>query len=178
MSLTPQAAVAAEDLDKDLGLGARVAQQSPTRFLNRDGSFNVRREGLSFFRSMSLYHSLLEMSWTGFFLAVVGSYFLVNVAFAMGYVLCGPGALHGAVGETAGQRFLDAFFFSVQTSATIGYGRVSPQGLPANLLVTFEALFGLLGFALATGLLFARAPARRSPSATRPSSPPTAASRP
>jgi inward rectifier potassium channel len=51
---------------------------------------------------------------------------------------------------------LRASFFSVQTFATIGYGQVSPVGLAANLTVTLESLIGLLGFALATGLLFAR----------------------
>ncbi len=55
-----------------------------------------------------------------------------------------------------GDTFGRAFFFSVQTFATIGYGQVAPQGLGANLLVTFEALVGLMFQALATGLLFAR----------------------
>jgi inward rectifier potassium channel len=144
------------DLDQDLGFGGRVAQQNRRRFLNRDGSFNVVREGLSFFRSLSVYHALLTMSWTRYFLASSGAYFVANLAFGTLYFLCGPGALHGTEGETPGERFADAFFFSVQTLATIGYGRVNPQGLAANLLVTVEALTGLLGFALVTGLLFAR----------------------
>ena len=54
------------------------------------------------------------------------------------------------------ERFEEAFFFSVQTLATIGYGKLSPAGHLANILVTLEALLGLLGFALATGILFAR----------------------
>jgi inward rectifier potassium channel len=141
---------------KDLGLGARVAQQSRLRFLNRDGSFNVARRGLSFIRSQNAYHLLLTISWTNFFLLLILGYFLANALFALLYMLCGPGALRGAVGETFGERFLEAFVFSVQTLATIGYGGISPNGLAANLLVTVEALTGLLGFALATGLLFAR----------------------
>ncbi|MSR22225.1 MAG: hypothetical protein EXR92_01575 [Gemmatimonadetes bacterium] len=55
-----------------------------------------------------------------------------------------------------GGRFSGAFFFSIQTFATIGYGQIAPNGLPANLLVTLEALVGLMYQALATGLLFAR----------------------
>jgi len=51
---------------------------------------------------------------------------------------------------------LETFFFSVQTFATIGYGGMHPVGLAANLLVTLESLVGLLGFALATGILFSR----------------------
>jgi inward rectifier potassium channel len=140
----------------DLGLGSRLGQSRGPRFLNRDGSFNVRREGLSPFRSLSVYHALLTMPWTRFFGWVVGGYFAANLLFAGLYLLCGEGALHGTRARTPAGRFAEAFFFSVQTLATIGYGGVSPASLPANLLVTFEALVGLLGFALATGLLFAR----------------------
>ncbi len=144
------------EIDRDLGLGSRVADRSGARFLNRDGSFNVVRHGLSFFRSLSVYHALLTMSWTRFFAVVLASYLGTNVLFGGAFLLCGPDALHG--GETLGVdgRFLQAFFFSVDTLATIGYGNVSPNGLAANLLVTFEAFLGLLGIALATGLLFAR----------------------
>ncbi|MCX6143830.1 MAG: hypothetical protein NTZ35_11475 [Ignavibacteriales bacterium] len=141
---------------KDLGLGTRVAQQSRERFLNRDGSYNVARTGLPFFRSLNLYHYLLTMSWGVFFLLLVAFYFGVNILFAIGYFLCGPDALHGSHAITAGDRLLEDFFFSVQTLATIGYGGLSPSGLTANILVTFQALAGGLGFALATGLLFAR----------------------
>jgi len=144
------------DVDADLGFGGRVTQQARGRFLNRDGSFNVVREGLSFLQSLSLYHALLTISWTRYFLASAGAYFATNFLFGSLYFLCGPGALHGTEGESVAERFADAFFFSVQTLATIGYGRVSPVGLAANLIVTVEALVGLLGFALVTGLLFAR----------------------
>ena len=144
------------DVNRDLGLGTRVAQKSHKRFLNRDGSFNVRRTGLPFFRSLSPYHALLTMSWTKFFLLISGAYFVINILFAFGYYLCGPGALYGLEGYTFEHAFYEEFFFSVQTLATIGYGRMSPHSMGANVLVTFEALVGLLGFALATGLLFAR----------------------
>ena len=145
-----------EEATRDLGFGGRVTQLSRTRFLNRDGSFNVVRSGVPFLRSLSLYHALLTVSWPAFFGLVVAAYFVTNVLFATGYVLCGPGALRGAAAATPADRISEAFFFSVQTLATIGYGRVTPNGLPANLLITVEALIGLLGFAVATGLLFAR----------------------
>ncbi len=145
-----------DDSNRDLGLGSRVAQQSRLRFLNRDGTFNVKRNGLSFFQSLSLYHWLLTISWTRFFALILMAYLFTNVLFAVGYELCGPDALHGITSTTKAEHWLDSFFFSVQTSATIGYGRISPNGLAANILVTIEALAGLLGFALATSLLFAR----------------------
>jgi inward rectifier potassium channel len=52
--------------------------------------------------------------------------------------------------------FSQAFFFSIQTFATIGYGQIAPNGMAANSVVTVEALVGLMYQALATGLLFAR----------------------
>ena len=145
-----------EEASRDLGFGGRVTQLSRTRFLNRDGSFNVVRSGVPFLRSLSLYHALLTVSWPAFFGLVVATYFVTNLIFCAGYLLCGPGALRGAATHTLADRISEAFFFSVQTLATIGYGRVRPNGLPANMLITFEALVGLLGFAVATGLLFAR----------------------
>ena len=145
-----------QDINRDLGLGSRLAQDSRQRFLNRDGSFNVDRLGLPFFRSLNLYHWLLTISWPSFFLLLTLGYLVANLAFASAYILCGPEALRGANDPDITSPFLNAFFFSVQTVATIGYGSIRPVGVAANLIVTIEALVGLLGFALATGLLFAR----------------------
>jgi len=144
------------ELDRDLGLGSRVSQQTHNRFLNRDGTFNVRREGYSFFRSLSLYHQLLTIGWPQFFLATGGTYLVYNALFATLYYLCGPGALTGSTAASPGARFAECFFFSVQTAATIGYGQIAPHGLAANLFMTVESFFGLLGLALATGILFSR----------------------
>ncbi len=145
----------AED-SRDLGFGARVAQQTRNRFLNRDGSFNVRREGLPFLRSLSAYHALLTISWPRFFLLSALGYFATNAVFAVAYLLCGPEALNGSKALGLGPRFAEAFFFSVQTLATIGYGVLSPNGIAANLVSALEALCGLMGFALVTGILFSR----------------------
>lgn len=144
------------DEPKDLGFGTVVGQPDAPRLLNRDGSFNVRRDGLPRLASLSLYHTLLGLSWPQFIGLLVGGYLTVNVLFAFAYTACGPGALAGAAAATMGGTFLRAFFFSVHTFATIGYGNVVPNGLAANLLVTFETIVGLLGFALSTGVLFAR----------------------
>lgn len=145
--------MASGDLDRDLGFGSVVAGQSRARLLNRDGSFNVERQGLNFFTSLSPYHLLLTMSWPHFLGLIVLAYMGLNIVFAGAYYACGPGALEGLA---VGHRFLQCFFFSVQTFATIGYGRITPAGMAPNVIVTFESLFGLLGFALATGVLFAR----------------------
>lgn len=144
------------DPNRDLGFGSVVARESRRRLLNRDGSFNVRRGGLKTWSSLSLYQWLLTVSWPRYLALLVSFYLLVNVAFAFAYVLAGPGALAGSKANGLGARFLESFFFSVHTSATIGYGTLAPASLAAQILVTIEALVGLLGLALATGILFAR----------------------
>jgi len=145
-----------EQVDRDLGFGTRLAQQTRARFLNRDGSFNVVRTGLPFRRTLSAYYSLLTIPWPRFFALITFAYFATNVIFAGAYLLCGPDGLSGTSATNPHDRMLEDFFFSVQTLATIGYGSVAPKSLAANFLVTVEALLGLMGFALATGILFAR----------------------
>jgi inward rectifier potassium channel len=144
-----------EDL-RDLGFGARVAQISRQRLLNRDGSFNVVRKKLPFLGALSPYHYLLTISWGRFNLLVLCSYLVFNLVFASAYYAAGRGALSGVEAVTEQSQFMEDFFFSVQTSTTIGYGRIAPLGTTANILASVEALFGLLGFALATSLMFAR----------------------
>lgn len=142
--------------DRDLGFGAVVGRESRQRLLNPDGTFNVARTGLGFLESIAPYQQLLTMSWTAFLGAVAAIYLLFNGLFAMAYVLCGPDALIGADAHALGGVLGRAFFFSVQTFATIGYGQIAPNGLAPNAIITLEALVGLMFQALATGLLFAR----------------------
>jgi inward rectifier potassium channel len=146
----------ARDIDSDLGFGSVVARESRRRLLNRDGTFNVGREGLHFWESLSAYHYLLTISWMKFFSFVVSAYLLANAVFAMVYLAAGPHALAGAHATALGDRFAEAFFFSVHTLATIGYGSMSPQTLAANVIVTIETLIGLVGVAVMAGLSFAR----------------------
>jgi inward rectifier potassium channel len=85
-------------------------------------------------------------------LLVVLVYLGANLLFAFAYLACGEGAItHAQPGS-----LLDVFFFSVQTMATIGYGRMTPIGSWPNAIVTFEAFFGIVYSALTTGLAFAR----------------------
>ena len=125
------------------------------RVLKKDGTLNIHR---AFDRMplSDLYHFLLSLSWPIFFAFVVLGYISINLFFAILYYLCGPQALEGLHVTSATDRFLDCFFFSVQTIATIGYGRISPSGLIPNLLMTVQALLGMLTLAVVTGLLFAR----------------------
>jgi len=141
---------------QDLGFGSVVSRESRARFLNRDGTFNVRRKGLGVFRSRSLYHFLLDITWPRFFGLVCVWYVVTNAAFAAAYMAVGIQAFPGLEAEGTGSGFLAYFFFSVHTLATIGYGHVVPRGTAANVLVTVQSLVGLLAFGLAAGLMFAR----------------------
>lgn len=139
--------------ERDLGFGTSLSQRSNYRLLNRDGTFNVQRQTPTLWRRLFSYNALITMPWWEFLLAVLVIYLVINGVFALGYVLCGPDALQGDPGM---QGFFRAFFFSVHTFATIGYGNIVPQGMASNLLVTFESLVGLTAFALVAGLVFAR----------------------
>lgn len=126
------------------------------RILNRDGSFNISRTFKKNIILFDPYHFLLSISWVQFITLVATSYLTTNFFFGSLFFLAGDQALAGVSRQTTLQYFLDCFFFSVQTLATIGYGHVAPQGFWPNALVTIEAFVGLLGLALVTGLLFAR----------------------
>jgi inward rectifier potassium channel len=96
------------------------------------------------------YHQLMTSSWPLLLLEVVGAVIAVNCLFASAYLVA------GGIQNARRGSFADAFFFSVQTMATIGYGKLVPDGFIANLLASAEALTGLLAFALITGLVFSK----------------------
>jgi inward rectifier potassium channel len=139
-------------IDRDLGFGS-LALRPHYRLLNSDGSFNVRRLHEERFDKLFGYHALINLSWTKFFVLFSLWYMAINALFALGYLALGPGALQGSY---AGPHFWRAFFFSIHTFATVGYGNIVPVTFMANALVALQTLFGLLSLAVATGLVFAR----------------------
>jgi inward rectifier potassium channel len=98
------------------------------------------------------YHRLLTWGWARLTLTMVVVYFAVNTLFALAYLACGAGAIANARPGS----FEDVWFFAFETMATIGYGQMYPVGLPANLLTVAQALIGLAGIAVATGLVFSK----------------------
>src|SRR5262245_44271204 len=121
--LSPRPTLEDQERDRDLGLGSVVSRESRGRLLNRDGSFNVIRLGLGMMEAVAPYE-LLRISWGGFLGLVAGLYVVLNLLFAIGYWACGPNALLGPSADMLGGRFGQAFFFSIQTFATIGYGQI------------------------------------------------------
>jgi len=141
--------------ENDLGFGTQAVVKNQ-RMFNQDGSINVKRKGLSFFNTANNYHRLITMSWGKFWLLVLSGYVLINLIFSAIYLSMGIENLVGAQGHTPFEHFFDAFFFSAQTISTVGYGHIYPHGIPASSVSAIESMFGLLAFALATGLLYGR----------------------
>ena len=103
----------------------------------------------SYFREP--YHLLLTIPWLGFLALIDVLYVATNALFALAYLAGGDCIENARPGS-----FLDLFFFSVQTLASIGYGAMYPKTTYANIIVTIEAMVGLVGIAVMTGLAFAR----------------------
>ncbi len=144
-----------EDFFKETGFGNKVTEPNQ-RLMNKDGSSNVKKRGLSIFESLSFYHELITMPWWKFNLFVLLTYFVVNFIFASLYFFLDISHLNGMIAQTPLDKFLEAFFFSTQTISTVGFGRLNPSGFLDSSIAAIESMAGLLGFALATGLLYGR----------------------
>src|SRR5580698_5742129 len=108
-------------------------------------------KGQDYSRFTDFYHGVLTVSWPLFFLELLAAFIAVNLIFATLYV-----GDPGGIANARPGSFTDAFFFSVQTLGTLGYGVMAPRTLYTNLLVTVESFFGILTIALFTGIIFAR----------------------
>jgi inward rectifier potassium channel len=132
-------------------MAARRSRNARREQSRPEPAFRVERISNRGQRPVDIYHHLLTISPGALFLVLVVVYTAFNLVFAVLFVLQ-PG---GVANATPGS-FADAFFFSVQTMATIGYGDMHPASIYTNFLVTIEVLLGMTGLALATGLMFAR----------------------
>ncbi len=126
-------------------------RQQLVQIKNQDGKFEIPNMGAWHTYWRDPYHLFLTIPWVGFVATIVVAYLSINTVFALLYLL-GGNCLEGA---RAG-NFVDAFFFSVQTLASIGYGAMHPTTFYANCVVTAESIVSLLLVAVVTGLAFAR----------------------
>ena len=125
------------------------------RSINKDGTFNVRRTGTRW-QDGNLYSYVVRLPWPKFMGIVLLAYFVVNLMFAGLFWAIGVKHLQGADISTPFRAFMSAFFFSTQTLTTVGYGIIGPADLATNAVASVEALLGLMGFAVVTGLLVGR----------------------
>jgi inward rectifier potassium channel len=139
----------------DFGLGDKATSRG-YRALNKEGSFNIKKINIPFYKRINIFHELVTISWPRFFAFVFIGYLLINFFFASLYYIIGIEHLTGILSQDPSEQFMEAFFFSAQTITTLGYGQVAPIGLAANIVAATESLLGLLSFALATGLMYGR----------------------
>lgn len=125
------------------------------RAINKDGSFNVRRRGVSW-RAFHPWLAIVGISWTWFAVVVTVLYVGLNWAFALAYFAMPAAAVHGSAAPTEWGRLMNDFFFSGHTLTTVGYGNYYPVSFEASMLATMEALVGLLSFSVITGMLVSR----------------------
>jgi inward rectifier potassium channel len=117
----------------------------------RAGQFEFVKLNAEKFDWRDAYHWVLTLNWPQFALFVFCVYLLINFVFAILYLL-GP----GSIGEMSPGSFSDAFFFSVETVATVGYGHLYPVTLYGHIVATLEIMVGMFGLAVITGVIFVR----------------------
>ena len=138
-----------------MGFGSKNYKQS-VRFINQDGSINIKRSGLRGLGNLDVYHWFINISFKVLVLVIIASYALINLIFASIYYYVGPENFGGLENQDEMHKFMSLYFFSAQTLTTVGYGHVYPTGYMASIVSAVESLMGLMGFALATGLLYGR----------------------
>ncbi len=126
------------------------------RFINKDGSFNVTKEGASVIERVSLYQNMLTMPLGKFLLVILFFFIGINVIFTLAFFFMTTDQLTGMIFTSPQDHFKELFFFSAQTLTTVGYGRINPVGTLASSVASLEALCGFLGFAVITGLLYGK----------------------
>jgi inward rectifier potassium channel len=141
--------------NNDTGFGTNVSSYGG-RFINRDGSYNLKKTGIFFWDRFSLFHSMLNMPLWKFASVIIMFFLLINLLFTGLYYWLGAGGFQGIISGSAWQLFKELYFFSTETFTTVGYGRVNPTGGVVNLVAAIEAMSGFLSFAVATGLIYGR----------------------
>jgi inward rectifier potassium channel len=119
--------------------------------MRSDGTSTIRQIGLRRSRTRDLYHSLRRASWARVLWAISGVFIAANLLFAGLYRMGGD-----CIANARPSSFVDDFYFSVQTMATIGYGGMTPVGPWANMVMVLESLFGIILTATATGVIFSK----------------------
>lgn len=125
-------------------------QKKPKRITVPGANYEFRVVGEHPRPLLDFYHGMMRLSWIATVGVIGAGFLLVNAVFALGYLVA------GGVENAVPGSFADAFYFSVETMGTIGYGAMYPKSDAANVLMVVEAMSSLILTALATGLVFAK----------------------
>ena len=115
------------------------------------GDIDAIKLGMHRFDLRDPYYIVLTISWPVFFALAVAFYLTANLCFALAYF-----AVPGCINNARPGVFLDHFFFSIETLATVGYGVMSPANIYGHIVASTEIIFGLMSMAVITGLVFTR----------------------
>jgi inward rectifier potassium channel len=126
-------------------------RRRPRQIRIQTGQFEFVKLNAQKFDWRDTYHLILTLSWPGFAGLIFGIYLLINLVFAALYLLDPH-----SVAEMSPGSFSDAFFFSVETLATVGYGHMYPESFYGHLITMLEIMVGMFGLAVITGLIFVR----------------------
>ncbi|MCL2927355.1 MAG: ion channel [Trichodesmium sp. St5_bin8] len=129
----------------------RITTKNKKAFARKVGLMDFVIKGIPSFYWSDFYHWLMTISWRQLWVIIISFYFVINTIFALLYLGSGDGVHNAKPGS-----FIDAFSFSIQTIATIGYGAMYPTNIYTHILVAIEVFIGLIGIAMITGLMFAR----------------------
>src|SRR5215469_1205219 len=133
-------------------LRIRIKQEAGEKTTRtRLGSYEFKKKGVSRFDLRDPYHLATALTWSQFLVAFLALYLLVNVVFATLFWL-----VPGSVANARPYSFSDAFFFSIETLATVGYGDMHPATLYGHIIASTEIVCGLAFTAILTGLTFVR----------------------
>src|ERR1044072_8586682 len=127
-----------------------------SRFINRDGTFNLHKKGWPFWDRFSIFYTMLSLPLWQFIVTIIVFFFSINLVYTGIYWFIGPDQFTGFITNTPVGIFKELYFFSTETFTTVGYGRVNPIGDAANLVAAVESMSGFLSFAVATGLIYGR----------------------
>jgi inward rectifier potassium channel len=142
-------------INNDTGFGTSTTSVGG-RFINKDGTFNMKKDGIPIWERFSVFHSMLNMPRWKFISIIIVFYLAVNLIFSMLYFIIGAQEFQGMIARTPWQKFKEIYFFSTETFTTVGYGRVNPVGDMANMVASIEAISGFLSLAIFTGLMYGR----------------------
>lgn len=125
--------------------------RGPRTRVRNIGGGRIIAEGLEHGLWKDFYHNSMTASWPAFFATIAGAFVALNFAFASFYALGDDPIANAKSGS-----FYDLFFFSVETSSTVGYGDMHPQTVYGHSVAMIEIFVGLMSLAVITGLMFAR----------------------